>query len=79
MIRYIDLKDQRCEDYPEFAWFDTVRDEFIEFNGSQTWRCWDDFERDFKGTDGWSNLSGYSWSTELERFRGLFPKKGKKK
>jgi hypothetical protein len=63
MIRFIDLKDQICEGTREFAWYDTVRDEFFGFPNAYTWESWEDFEEDFKANK-------CDW--DIERFRGLF-------
>lgn len=64
MIRFIDLGDRICEDYKEFAWYDTVVSRFIEIYGSYTWHEWKDFEHDYCKHNG---------SYDLERFRRLFP------
>jgi len=72
MIRYIDIKDQVCEGYPEFAWWDTVIDRFLIFNDSQTWETWEDFEEDFKATGYEDDLTGRVY--EFERLKGLYPK-----
>ncbi len=64
MIRFIELADQ-IDLYPEehcIAWFDTVTDKFLEYNGTHTWDCWKDFEGDYEGNN-------------IERFKTLFPYK----
>lgn len=63
MLRFIDLTGQITSSF-EFAWYDTVKDTFITFNGMQTWDCWEDFEEDIK------------LDTDLciDRFKALFPK-----
>lgn len=70
MIRFVEIGDQisLLEEYQDFAWFDTVTDTFLEFNGSQTWNNWEEFEEDFK-----IDPQGY----ELERFKGLYQRKEK--
>ena len=69
MIRYIDLGEQ-INDYSEghhdFAWYDTIIDCFIEYNGTHVWSSWEEFVRDFDDFEG----EGY----ELERFAGLYPR-----
>ncbi len=48
MIRFINLTGQIFIDDPEvnFAWYDTVTSEFMEFNSSQDWNTWKEFEQD---------------------------------
>lgn len=67
MIRFIDLTNQIYPADPThiFAWYDTVRSEFLGFMGFQVWDSWKEFSDDFA-------LSGIEWAT-LERFRGLYP------
>ena len=65
MIRFIDLRDQIIEGIDEFAWFDTVVDEFLNFADTQTWESWEDFVEDYN----------YAPTTyEFDRFVHLFPK-----
>lgn len=59
MIRFIDIGDQILEGENHFAWFDTVTDTFIEFNGVQVFNGWDEFVSFYDGD-------------ELGRFAGLF-------
>jgi len=47
MIRYIDIGDQIMEDSSQFAWWNTVQDEFIKFNEDYVWDTWRDFEESF--------------------------------
>ena len=68
MIRFIDLGEQILEDYPMFAWFDTITDTFIEFAGDQRWETWEDFEEAYNCEEDMPE----SWP--IERFGGLFPK-----
>ena len=63
MLRFIDLTGQITSGF-EFAWYDTVTDKFVAFNGIQTWDCWEDFEEDVKLD---TNLC-------IGRFKTLFPK-----
>lgn len=51
-----------------FAWFDTVTDLFLRFNGAEVWVTWDDFEADWK----LSLHEEARWSREIDRFRQLF-------
>ena len=60
MIRFIDLGDQILEGMREFAWFDTVVDRFIEFNGTHVWDSWEDFESDAEGDE------------DMDRYERLF-------
>ena len=47
MIRFIDLGDQITTDgTQEFAWYDTIVDKFITFNGNQVWETWVECEYD---------------------------------
>jgi hypothetical protein len=71
MIRFIDLGDQIIEDYPQFAWFDTITDTFIEMSGDQTWDNWEEFEESYNIEKEAGNIPE-SWP--LERFKRLFPK-----
>lgn len=59
MLRFINLTGQITEGDHEFAWYDTIIDKFLEFNGIQTWSTWEDFEQDYDGDD-------------IKRFKGLF-------
>ena len=70
MIRFIDLGDQILEGEPEFAWYTTITDTFIEIGGNQTWYSWKDFEEDFR-TEHQLGMIPDSWT--IERFLGLFP------
>lgn len=50
MIRFIDLTGQIFIDdnEPHFAWFTTITDEFLEFNGSCEWNTWKECEEDMR-------------------------------
>lgn len=53
MIRFIDLGTQiTCDPQGDrcFAFFDTVVDKFMSFDGEQMWTAWIDFEEDFYRT-----------------------------
>ena len=45
MIRYVHLRkaDKVFPETDGFAWFDTVSDTFLAFDGEQAWDCWGDF------------------------------------
>ena len=65
MIRFIDLGKQigLDEEWPrEFCFWSTVSDRFLEFQGSQVWSSWRDFESDYDEDD-----------QMLERLKGLCP------
>lgn len=62
MIRFVDMRHADAAGY-RFAFWDTVRDQFVAIDGWQAFETWDEFEESHKG-------SGYH---ELERFRGLCP------
>ena len=77
MIRFIDLTGQIAgEPDRYFAWFDTITDTFIEYNGYQIWDSWKDFEEDFEADprihDVPALLPGILDTRPLSRFRGLF-------
>lgn len=44
MIRFVDLNDQIVEGVHEFAFYDTVTDTFVDFDGSQTFDSIKSFE-----------------------------------
>ena len=48
MIRFIEIGDQILEGATDFAWYDTVRDEFIMLHGICVWETWDDFVADLR-------------------------------
>ena len=63
MIRFVDIGDQITLDgTKEFAWFDTIVDRFIEFNGTHVWDCWEVFEEDYEHDE----------IMPLSRFKSLF-------
>ena len=77
MIRFIDLGDQiTCDGTKEFAWYDTIKDVFIELCGNQTWDNWEEFEQDlleeYPGAKNPDNV----WT--LAEFKQLFQWKDKK-
>lgn len=70
MIRFLDLSEAINND-PEdlqFAWYDTIKDEILSFNGENNWTGWNDFEKDFL-----NNI--HRFRKQLPRFKKLFPDK----
>ena len=65
MIRFINLTDQIDDDTFNFAWYDTIVDKFLEFNGYQVFDSWDDFKEEYEA-DKTINKPCFS------RFLGLF-------
>ena len=64
MIRFVDIGDQVTLDgTKEFAWFCTIVDRFIEFNGTHVWDSWEGFKEDVEGETG---------AEDMERFERLF-------
>ncbi len=61
MIRFVYIGSQIVDNSTDFAWFNTVTDQFIEFNGTHVWADWDEFEGDY--TDK---------GVELSRFKRLY-------
>lgn len=51
MIRFIDLSDQIIEGLTEFAFYDTVNDEFCSFSGNSTWESINEFKESYDGND----------------------------
>ena len=43
MLRFVKIGGQIIEGDKSFAYFDTVRDRFIEFNDCQVFESWEDF------------------------------------
>ena len=71
MIRFINLGEQILEGYNYFAWFDTLTVKFEEYNGSQVWESWEEFEEDFKAEPE----ENKSKMKTLERYKSLFKQK----
>ena len=61
MIRFIDIREQILDGERNFAWFDTITDQFIEYNGTHVWSSWDEFINDFDGDEN-----------QLARFERLY-------
>ncbi len=72
MIRFINLTGQIFIDDPEvhFAWYDTILSEFMEFDGSQDWNTWKEFEQDLRAylVEHRSSLYVLGESIEDDRF-----------
>jgi len=66
MIRFINLSNQ-ISHVKEFAWFSTVTDSFLRFNGSQTWEQFDEFLIDL-------HEAGKPYELKLVKFKRLFPR-----
>ena len=77
MIRFLDLTGQiyDAEDGKLFAWFDTVIDQFLTFNYSQTWDNWAEFEHDYREDEKQVVFTGTGggYSKPIERFKKLYP------
>lgn len=75
MIRFINLGDQIIEDEKQFAWYDTVRSNFLEYNGSYVWDTWEEFEEDYSfELRTPTPTAAPNLFADLERFKNLFPK-----
>ncbi len=76
MIRFINLTGQIAPDDDfEFAWYNTVTDEFLRYSGSVTWSSFTDFEDDLMA-DIIVTVQPKKIADELlERFRALYPPK----
>ena len=73
MIRFINLTGQIfIDDEPHFAWFDTITDEFMEFNDSQDWHTWDEFVDDLTEYLKRAYVSKKVATEILERFQRLY-------
>ncbi|HEX8556699.1 MAG TPA: hypothetical protein VF668_01280 [Pyrinomonadaceae bacterium] len=65
MFRFINLKNQIMDETPSFAFYDTVKDKFIELAGTQVWDSWGEFEEFY-------NLEAGN-KPDLERLRRKVP------
>lgn len=66
MIRYVPIPAAAIypgEEGTLFAWFNTVTDRFIGFDGEHVFESWEEF------ADAWKHDPIYS----IERYRALFP------
>ena len=74
MIRFINLTGQIFLDDPivHFAWFNTITSVFMEFNYSQDWHTWKEFEQDL--TLHYPGVKKFTEKSEaISRFRRLYP------
>lgn len=74
MIRYIDLSDQIVEGFREFAWYDTVKERFLDLDGTQTWNNWKEFQSELVMWMVAGKTPEAMQNEMLMRFRKLFPK-----
>ena len=65
MIRFIKIGDQICEDENHFAYWDTITDKFLYFDGDCVFDSWEEF-RDYYDTH-----EGEKYS--LQRLMGVTP------
>jgi hypothetical protein len=76
MLRYVYLGDQITDDSEEFAFYDTITDTFLSFDGQQTFDSIEDFSFWAKDSDIYERCLGLigpekyeSWTVEaLEKF-----------
>jgi len=68
VIRYVHIGGQITEGLSEFAFYDTVNDEFVTMSGYQCWVSPQEFIRHFN-----SNTKRIPESWTLERFISLIP------
>jgi hypothetical protein len=74
VIRYVDLGDQIVEGFREFAWYDTVKEEFLNLDGTQTWNNWREFQAELVMWMVKGKTPEEMQNEMLLRFRKLFPK-----
>ncbi len=75
MIRFINLTGQIFvidDPIPHFAWFDTIIDQFMEFNDSQDWHTWEEFKGDLLQHCYDHNMSQEVTARCLLRFEKLY-------
>jgi len=73
MVRFIRVEKGKIDDETEyFAWWDTIHDVFMTFEGEQMFESWEQFEEYYVD-------SKYAGSREfpLSRFKGLFKQDGR--
>ena len=66
MIRFIDLRHHLDDISAQFAWWDTITDKFLEYDGNMAWWCWNNFEHDY-------HIAKREQDYDLERFKSLCP------
>lgn len=67
MIRYVHIReeDEVFDEGGGFAFFCTVEEMFLAFDGTEVWQTWEEFNGDFYISDKYP---------DIERFKALFPK-----
>ena len=76
MIRFINLTGQiAVDDEFEFAWYDTITDEFMRYGGSVTWLSFKEFESDLLSDLRKARTKENIQDEMLGRFRALYPAK----
>ena len=74
MIRYINLTGQIApDDDLEFAWYDTITDEFMRYGDSVTWTSFQEFESDLLSDLRRTHTKEDVQDEMLGRFRNLDP------
>ena len=74
MIIFINLTGQILIDdnEPNFAWYDTIKDEFMIFNGNQDWESWKDFKDDLRQYLNSQQATLFARQTIISRFEKLY-------
>lgn len=76
MIRFINLTGQMAPDDDfQFAWYDTIIDRFLEYDGHQTWFHVKQFEADLLSDLRRTHTKEDIQDEMLGRFRALYPPK----
>lgn len=68
MVRLVYIGEQITQGNNDFAWYDTITDEFISFAGQVVFDSWGDFEESY-------TITAFPHSP-IERFKTLFPTAG---
>lgn len=75
MIRFINLTGQiHLDNDLEFAWYDTIKSEFVEISGCQTWDSWEEFKTDLVMYMVEGRTPEKMQDEMLARFLRLFPR-----
>ena len=69
MIRFIDIRGQGTG--YRFAFWDTIRNRFCEFNGEQAWESLEDFTESFNWSGG--KFFDVVCASGIKRFINLMP------
>lgn len=67
MIRFLNLKDQIIEGESTFAFYDTVSNEILSFDGNQTFDSLEEFKMCYK------NITKDYIGINLQRYTDLIP------